>query len=109
MRNSFRKIVVNEIGFHWMFHHIIKIRPDHQRQNKLDIDFGYYDSWLFVNDKENEPADYEPKVITPAFIRKCIEEAINMGWNPDLKSGLFKLKYHNKTFIKDNNHEAHKI
>lgn len=102
MRNNFRKIVVNEMDFNWLFHNIIKIRPDNQRQNNLEINFGYYDSWLYVNDKENEPADYEPQVIKPAFIRKCIEEAIKLGWNTDLKSGLFKVKYRNKTFIKDN-------
>ncbi|WP_168801901.1 hypothetical protein [Empedobacter tilapiae] len=57
MRNSFRKIVVNEMDFNWLFHNIIKIRPDNQRQNKLEINFGYYDSWLYVNDKENKPGD----------------------------------------------------
>lgn len=107
-KRKFRKIIVNEQAFHWLFDSTIKIRPDNNPQNKLEIDFGYYDSWLYMNDKENEPEDYNPKVITPVFIRKCIENAIKLGWNTELKHGIYKLKYRNNKFLIDNSNEINK-
>ena len=97
-KQKFRKIIVDNQNFNWFFNDIIKIWPEKNPQNKLEIDFGYFDSWLYVNDKENEPEDYEPKIVTPAFIRICIENAIALGWEVNLKHNSLKLKYRNETF-----------
>lgn len=98
---NFRKIVVKDYTFKWIFNDVIQICLEENHNNKLQVDFGYYDSWLYVNDKENEPEKYEPKIVTPAFVRLCIENALKMGWNINLKHEVFKLKYRNKIFSKE--------
>ena len=98
---GFRKIVVKEQSYKWRFQARIQICPEGLYNNKLEIDFGYYDVWLYMNDWENRPADYEPKIITPAFVSTCIVEALNLGWNPSLKHGLFKVIYREQTFKKE--------
>ncbi|MCA5005218.1 hypothetical protein [Sphingobacterium bovistauri] len=101
-RRNFRKIVIEDKVYKWQFNSIIQICPEGLYNNKLEIDFGYYDSWLYVNDKENEPEDYEPKIVTPDFVRLGIETALQMGWNPNAKQGNFQLKYRNQQFNKEN-------
>lgn len=92
-KNGFRKIVVNDEIYYWRFNDCIDIRPDQNQSNKLEIDFGYFDHWLFINDKENRPKDFEPKVVTPGFIKKIIENAIQSGWSINDKNKVMKLKY----------------
>ena len=60
---------------------MIKIKPEQNNSNNLEIDFGYFDTWLYVNDNLNAPDDFEPKTVTPAFIKYSIENAIKLGWD----------------------------
>jgi hypothetical protein len=34
------------------------------------INIGYFDVWLYIKDDENKPEGYEPKIVTPSFIKK---------------------------------------
>ena len=98
MKRNFRKIIIHEKTYKWRFNQMIQICPEGLYNNKLEIDFGYYDFWLYANDRENEPEAYEPKTVTPAFVKLCIETAIALGWNPNAKQGLFKMKYRDQKF-----------
>jgi hypothetical protein len=97
-KNGFRKIIIEDKIYNWRFENIIQIRPSENRNNKLEIDFGWFDNWLFINDKENESENYEPKIVTPSFIKKSIENAIKLGWNIEDKNLLFKIKYRHQIF-----------
>ena len=97
-KKGFRKITIENKIYNWRFTGSIQIRPNDNQNNKLDIDFGWYDEWLFMNDKENEPENYEPKIVTPNFIEKSIKNAIKLGWNVEDKNIHLKIKYRNKIF-----------
>ena len=97
-KNGFRKITIENEIYNWRFGGIIKIRPNQNKNNTLEINIGYFDIWLYVNDKENQPEDYEPKVVTPIFVRKSIENAIKLGWDIKAKNNLTKIKYKNGIF-----------
>jgi len=99
-KRNFRKIDIESKIYKWRFNEVVQICPVELYNNKLSVDFGYYDSWLYVNDKENEPKDYEPKIVTPAFVKLCIETAISLGWDPNAMQGNFKLKFRNQQFNK---------
>ena len=68
------------------------------KNNKLFIDYGWYDDWLYVNDIENKPPDYEPQIVTPKFVGKSIEYALKNGWNFKNKTGLLEIEYKNKVY-----------
>ena len=97
-KKGFRKIVVDNVAFNWRFSELIEIRPEGNQTNQLEVDFGYFDSWLYANDNANAPENYEPKIITPSFVKKSIESAIMLGWNLETKNKLKKLKYRNGKF-----------
>lgn len=101
MKINFRKIIIHEKTYKWRFNEIIQICPEGLYNNKLSIDFGYFDSWLYMNDRDNKPEAYEPKTVTPAFVKMCIETALQMGWNSNAKQGNFQLKYRNQQFNKN--------
>ena len=64
----------------------------------LIVDFGWYDVWLYVNDKlENRPPDFEPHSVTPQFVRECIIFALQNNWvegtmNMEYKNGIYQQK-----------------
>ena len=97
-KKGFRKIIVDDTTYNWRFSDSIEIRPEQNQSNKLEIDFGYFDPWLYVNDPENKPEEFEPKVVTPGFIKKVIKNAIQLGWNVKEGNKLTKLKYSNGIF-----------
>lgn len=99
-KRGFRSITINGVDFNWKFSEKIDIRPKINKNNKLIVDFGWYDMWLFTNDKENEPLEYEPKKVTPAFVRKSIIEAIKLGWDSSDLKGVFNLKFKDGKFDK---------
>ncbi|WP_298520920.1 hypothetical protein [uncultured Kordia sp.] len=92
-RQGFRKITVMGIIFNWKFSGGVDVRPVSNKDNKLFIDYGWYDDWLYVHNKENKPPDYEPQIVTPNFVRKSIEFAIENGWNTENKTGKFDIMY----------------
>lgn len=92
-KRGFRKIVVDGREFSWRFKRKIQICPASNKDNKLVVDFGWYDGWLYLNDRANTPPDYEPKVVTPEFVRKAIEFALAQGWDVEAKPGITNLIY----------------
>lgn len=98
IKRGFRKITVDEQNFQWRFDKVIDIRPETKKDTKLLIDFGWYDVWLYVNDKENRPPDFQPETITPAFVRQAILFALNHGWEIQIGAGLMNLKYREGVF-----------
>ncbi|KQB39799.1 hypothetical protein [Flavobacterium aquidurense] len=97
-RNGFRKITIDTTIYCWRLNGVIEIRPDQNQSNKLEIDFGYFDYWEFVNHPEERPADFEPKIVTPGFIKIIIQNAIQLGWNVNNKNNTTRLKYRNNEF-----------
>jgi len=97
-KRGFRKIIIDGITYNWRFSDSVEIRPAHNSTNRLEINFGYFDLWLYANDKESIPEDFDPKVITSNFIRAAITNAIKLGWNTEHTNQLKKLKYRNGIF-----------
>lgn len=98
-KRGFRKITVEGQNFHWRLADVIDIRSGSQKDNKLRVDFGWYNKWLYLNDdEENTPPDYEPEVVTPAFVREAILFAIACEWDSLKRVGLMQLKYRNGKF-----------
>jgi len=97
-KKGFRKITVRNYKFNWKFCSGIDIRPEHNKDNRLFIDYGWYDDWLYVNDKENKPPEYKPKIVTPKFVSNSIEFALKNGWNIEMKTGKLEIKFKNGTY-----------
>ncbi|MCL9805502.1 hypothetical protein NAT51_08210 [Flavobacterium amniphilum] len=98
-KKGFRKIIVGNTEYNWRFSGIVEIRPKQNVSNKLEIDMGHFDPWLYVNDLENKPDDFEPKTVTPGFVKKCIEAAISSGWDIGTKNTHLKLSYKKGEFL----------
>lgn len=98
-RRGFRTIKIDNLLFDWRFSGNIDIRTKNNKANKMIIDIGYYDIWLYINDKD-KPPDFEPKIVTPVFIKKCIISAIELGWDINKLNEEFKIKYRNNKFEK---------
>ena len=95
---GFRKIVVEGLTFNWRFSSFVDIRPEGQKENKLVVDIGWFDEWLYTNNQGNRPPDFEPKSITPEFVMKAIEFALANHWNVNLKRSIVNLKFHQGKF-----------
>lgn len=80
-KRGFRKIVIDEKVFNWRFNSQLEICPAAYKDNKVIVDFGWFDSWLYVNDKSGIPSKYDPKIVTPSFVRKAIEFALVHDWD----------------------------
>ena len=98
-KQGFRKIVVQDVAFNWKFSEGIDVRPELNKNNQLFIDYGWYDDWLFVNDEENKPPDYQPKKVTPNFVKESIEFALKSGWNIDKKTGKLVIVFKDGNYI----------
>jgi len=64
----------------------------------LERDLSSFDPWLDANDPKSKPKNFEPKIVTLAFIRLALENAILLGWNIEAKIKLAKLKYTDGVF-----------
>jgi hypothetical protein len=65
------------------------------KNSLLIVDFGWFDVWLYTNDKENRPPDFEPKSVTPKFVSESISYALNEGW----KEGNAQLEFRNGNYL----------
>ena len=99
-KRGFRKIIVGGTRFNWRFSEVVDIRPESQKDNKLVVDVGWYDIWLYANDLENRPAN-ELRTVTPDFVKQAIVFALMNNWDIAMKTGQMKLKYMNDNFIVD--------
>ena len=79
-KKGLRKIIVENHKFYWKFSGKIIVTSEEIKNGHLTVDFCWYDIWLYVNDKENRPPDFEPKIVTPKFVSESISYALNQGW-----------------------------
>lgn len=93
-KKGLRKIIVDQQTFYWKFNEKIIITSDEIKNALLILDFGYFDVWLYVNDRENRPPDYEPRVVTPQFVETTIRHAKSIGWH----EGTLNLMYRKGEF-----------
>ena len=99
-KRGFRKIAIDGRQFNWRFNSQIEICPVSSKDNKLVVDFGWFDAWLFVNDESSRPPDYNPKIVTPAFAREAIEFGLSQHWDVEQKVGVTEIIYRDNQFIK---------
>lgn len=97
-QKGFRIIEVENKRFWWKFSGGVDIRPEGNLSNKLMVNFGWYDVWACVNDN-NKPEDYEPKIITPKFIRQAIIFGLMNDWDISSKHKVVNIGYRNRTFV----------
>ncbi len=95
-RRGFRKIIVNNIIYNWRFCSYIDIRPNENKNNRLLIDVGWYDVWLYVNNPKSKSKNTFPQNITPKLIERLINESIRIGWDIEKNNQTFILKYINE-------------
>ena len=91
---GYRRIVVADRSFKWRFSDRVVVVPEGlSGRQVLEVDFGWFDTWLHVKDPARAPPPFSPKVASPAFVASAIEFALQNGWNTDVRGGRFKLKY----------------
>ena len=69
---------------------------DETKNSLLIVDFGWYDVWVYSNDRENRPPDFEPKSVTPKFVSESIIYALNQGWG----DGKMEIEFRNGDYKK---------
>jgi hypothetical protein len=93
-KKGYRRIVVADRPFKWRFaKHIVVVPDGLSGRQVLDVDFGWFDGWLYMNDRSNRPPEFSPTVATPAFVASAIDFALKNGWSTDVRGGRFVLKY----------------
>ena len=101
-KRGFRKIVVDSVEFNWRLNYNIEnnieVCPSAHRDNKLIVDIGWYDAWLYVDSRTVKPPAYEPKIVTPAFIRTVIEFALANSWDIANRTLTTKINYRDNKF-----------
>jgi len=97
-QRGFRKIVVDGKAFSWRLNARIEVCPASCKGNKLVVDFGWFDPFLYMNDKSAAPPDYDPRIVTPSFVRKAIEFALSHNWDIAAKTGITKVSYRDNQF-----------
>jgi hypothetical protein len=97
-KRGFRKIIIDDNVFNWRFNSQIEVCPATFKDNKLIVDFGWFDSWLYINDKLSIPPEYDPKVVTPSFVRKVVEFALIHNWDITAQTGVTKVIYRDNQF-----------
>ena len=91
---GYRRIVVGGRRFKWRFADRIVVVPDGLAGRQvLDMDFGWFDSWLYTIAPTKTPTAFSPRMVTPAFVASAIKFALQNGWNTDVRGGRFLLKY----------------
>lgn len=96
-KKGLRKIVVDQQEFYWKFSKKLIVTSNEIKNCLLTVDFGWYDVWLYANDKGNKPPDFEPKNVTPKFVSESISYALSKGWSEGdmqivYKDGDYKIK-----------------
>ena len=97
-KRGFRKIVIDEKVFNWRFNTLLEVCPATCKDNKVIVDFGWFDPWLYVNDQSGIPPEYDPKVVTPSFVRKVVEFALIQNWDITARAGVTKVIYRDNKF-----------
>lgn len=93
-KKGLRKIVIEYDVFYWRFNEKVFVNSEKYKNSLLIVDFGWHDVWLYVNDKENQLPDFEPKSVTPKFVRESIFFALSKGW----KEGKMGIEFTNGNY-----------
>ena len=95
---GFRAIVVNGRSFKWRFVKRLIVVPDGlSGRQVLEVDLGWSDPWLEINDPKTTGSGRNPQIATPAFVAQAIAFALHAGWNAELRGGRFPVKYSTST------------
>lgn len=87
---GFRAIVVGNYRYMWRFSgHILVVPAGLSGRQVLEIDFGWFDGWLYASNAADRPPEFSPKVVTPSFVALAIDFALRNGWSTDLRGGRF--------------------
>ena len=95
-KKGLRKIAVDNRKFYWKFNEKVFVISDETKNSLLIVDFGWYDVWLYANNRENRPPDFEPKSVTPKFVSESITYALNQGWD----DGKMEIEFRNGDYKK---------
>lgn len=95
-KKGLRTIIVEDEKYYWKFVNKVMVFNHEYTNGVLSIDFGYFDIWDYVNDQENKPPDFTPKVVTPKFVSESIKFALKNGWSKNkmsikFKNGIYKV------------------
>ena len=96
-KRGFRPITVDDQLYRWRFDGLLVVGAAERETQRLEVDIGWHDGWLHVNDEQKAP-DFEPKVVTPSFVETAIRAGWSHGWNPGLAGPALRLSYRNETF-----------
>mgnify|MGYP000342000485 CR=1 FL=1 len=89
-----RRIVVDNISYHWKFTGKVFVSLDENTNALLIIDFGWYDWIDYLGNVPNKPPDFEPQIATPKFVAASIKFAVNNGWD----QGKLEIEYKNRIY-----------
>jgi hypothetical protein len=93
-KKGYRAIVVAGRSFKWRFIERIVVVPDGLAGRQvLEVDFGWFDEWLYRKHDPDTPPAYFPRVVTPSFVAAAIAFALDHGWGSGVRGGRFLLKY----------------
>ena len=93
-KKGFRGIKIAPFEFYWKFSAGIDVRPKENPSNQLKVDIGWYDEWLYMNDRENRPEPFESQVVTPKFAQSMIAWALDNGWDVNAQNKCFVIRHH---------------
>src|SRR5687768_4078103 len=80
--------------FRWRFEGHIVVAPDGlSGRQVLDVDFGWSDPWIHMNDRTDHPPAASPRIVTPAFVAAAIEFALGNGWKTETRGGRFRVTH----------------
>lgn len=97
-KRGFRKLVIANQTFNWRFNSLAEVCPAACNDNKLMVDIGWLDPWLYRNDPSTVPINNDPKIVTPFFVRQAIDFALSQHWDITAKTGLTKIVYRDSQF-----------
>jgi hypothetical protein len=93
-KRGYRRITVAGRRFKWRFaERIVVVEDGLSGRQVLEVDFGWFDRWLHVNDRDNMPPAFSPGVATPSFVATAIDFALKNGWDTAVRGGRFVLRY----------------
>jgi len=79
-KKGLRTLKIGEKEFLWRFAEHVLVLSELHAHAPLRVYMGWYDSWLYIQQKENIPPPFKPASITPKFVRAAIEFALDHGW-----------------------------
>jgi len=94
-QKKLRKITVGNQKYLWKFNGKIFVTKELNKNALLIIDFGWYDVWDYINNKEERPPDFSPSIVTPKFVSESILFSLNNNWNDGKMELIFRNNEYN--------------